>query len=130
MAMAMAGIFISTISQRKSRVGEITWTPTGGDAKAVRGLGWLDQFVVIRTADEEVKKVPFPEIDDENQKKILEARLDDFAGAKPPSDANWISYYSKELEGNQTNYSHGFVFKRAAKTGSHLFVQTYTPRHQ
>ncbi len=118
-------------SQGGGRFGEITWTPAGGQATAVRGLGWIDQFVVIRTAQDEVKKVPFLEIDKDNRKKILEARLDDFAGTKPPSDSNWISYYSKELEGNQTTYSQGFVFKRAANSGEpHLFLQTYATKFE
>jgi len=118
-------------SQGGGRFGEITWTPANGQATPVRGLGWIDQFVVIRTADDEVKKVAFTEIDDVNQKKILEARLDDLAGARPPTDNHWTSYYAKELEGNQTTYSQGFVFKRAAQSGSpHLFVQTYATKFE
>lgn len=118
-------------SRGGGRFGEITWTPAGGEVQAVRGLGWVGKSVVIRTAEEEVKQVPFSEIDPENQKRILEARLDDFAGEDPLSDEVWISYYSKALKGNQTTYSHGLVFKEGSKTGKpHLFVQTYATKFE
>jgi hypothetical protein len=117
-------------SRGGGRFGKITWKPaSSGTAVSVDGLGWIRADVVVRTAEGEVQRVPFAEIDSDNQKKIFRQRLSDFAGSKPTSRGDYDFYYSKERQASLHAYAKGLIFAQQKATGKpFLYVQGNSTR--
>ncbi|MEM7600472.1 MAG: hypothetical protein AAF357_03535 [Verrucomicrobiota bacterium] len=114
-------------SRGGGRFGKLTWTPSGGEPERVDGLGWIRSRVVVRTTEGEVVKVPFAEIEGAKQQEILDARLDDLAGTNLVTDAGWIYYYPKALQGNERIYRQGFALRKGTNSGKFQpFLQTVT----
>jgi hypothetical protein len=117
-------------SRGGGRFGKITWkSASSGTPVSVDGLGWIRADVVVRTPDGEVQRVPFSEIDADNQKKIFRQRLSDFAGSKPTSRGDYDFYYAKERQQSLHAYVQGLIFAQQKATGKpFLYAQGNSTR--
>ena len=111
------------------RLGQITWTPKGGAAEPVEGLGWIQTSVVVRKRDGSVHAIPFHEMDAPARERILEERIKKHAGRKLYESEIWRYHYPEDWDESRQDFHHAFTFVRHKTTGDpQLFARFYTSR--
>ena len=102
--------FREQLSQNK--YGTLQWSGPGGNGSTeVAGLGYLGTDVVIRTASNEVKRIPFSELDASSRKRIYEQRVEEVYGKNPLKlDSGDIRYFPPDWDTTRMIYCEGFVF--------------------
>jgi hypothetical protein len=111
------------------RLGEVRWTPEGGEPSALAALGWARNRVIVRIPDTELRLVPFSEIDGASRTRALEQRLREFSGPRPVDGPQGTLYFPPGWSDHKREHSQGLVFGRRKRSGEpFLLVQAVANR--
>ena len=120
--------FREQLSQNK--YGTLNWIAAdGGAATEVTGLGYLGTDVVIRTASDEVTRIPFSELDAPGRKQVYEQRIEEVYGKKPlVLDSGTIRYFPPDWDTTRMIYHRGFFYSLLDGDRPVLVLNTWTGR--
>lgn len=113
----------------EGRLGSIVWTPAQDGKRTVAGLGWIRNRLVVREMNDEIRLVPFSEVEEETRLRALEQRLREFSGARPTLSKEGSLYFPEGWSDHQRENSQGLVFgRRENGKGAFLLIQAVANR--